>query len=142
MEHQLLPNIKSPKDLQGYSREQLDQLADEVRDALCQVVSDRTAHFASNLGVVELCIALHLVYDFSKDRLIWDTGHQIYPHKLITGRYHEFPSIRNKGGIMGYPNPEESEYDLFLTGHAGASVSTVLGMQTADDLLFDDGRRS
>lgn len=142
MQHELLPNITSPKDLKNYSREQLDQLADEVRDALCQVVSDRTAHFASNLGVVELCIALHLVYDFSKDRLIWDTGHQIYPHKLITGRYHEFPSIRNKGGIMGYPNPEESEYDLFLTGHAGASVSTVLGMQTADDLLFDDGRRS
>ncbi len=142
MQFELLPNITSPKDLQTYSKEQLEQLADEVREALCCVVSDRTAHFGSNLGVVELCIALHLVYDFSKDRLIWDTGHQIYPHKLITGRYHEFPTIRQKGGIMGYPNPLESEYDLFVTGHAGASVSTVLGLQTADDLLFDDGRRS
>ena len=142
MQYDILPNITSPKDLKDLSKEQLDRLADEVREALCAVVSDRTAHFASNLGVVELTIALHLVYDFSKDRLIWDTGHQIYPHKLVTGRYAEFPTIRQKGGLMGYPNPEESEYDLFLTGHAGASVSTVLGMQTADDLLFDDGRRS
>lgn len=142
MQYDILPNITSPHDLTGLTETQLDQLADEVREALCSVVSDRTAHFASNLGVVELCIALHLVYDFSKDRLIWDTGHQIYPHKLVTGRYAEFPTIRQKGGLMGYPNPEESEYDLFLTGHAGASVSTVLGMQTADDLLFDDGRRS
>lgn len=142
MQYDILPNITSPRDLKDLSPEQLDQLADEVREALCAVVSDRTAHFASNLGVVELCIALHLVFDFSKDRLIWDTGHQIYPHKLVTGRYAEFPSIRQKGGLMGYPNPEESEYDLFLTGHAGSSVSTVLGMKTADDLLFDDGRKS
>ncbi len=142
MEYDILPGITSPRDLQGLSDEQLDQLAGEVREALCTVVSDRTAHFASNLGVVELCIALHLVFDFSRDRLIWDTGHQIYPHKLITGRYAEFPTIRQRGGLMGYPNPAESEYDLFLTGHAGASVSTVLGMKTADDLLFDDDRRS
>ncbi len=142
MQYDILPNLTSARDLKGLSREQLDQLADEVREALCSVVSDRTAHFASNLGVVELTIALHLVYDFTKDRLIWDTGHQIYPHKLVTGRYADFPSIRTKGGIMGYPNPEESEYDLFLTGHAGASVSTVLGMKAADDLIFKDGRRS
>ncbi len=142
MEFQLLPEIKSPKDLRGYSDEQLLQLCAEIREALCNVVSNRTAHFASNLGVVELCVALHLVYDFAKDRLIWDTGHQIYPHKLVTGRFSEFESIRNKGGLMGYPNPEESPYDLFMTGHAGASVSTVLGLKTADDLLFDDGRKS
>jgi 1-deoxy-D-xylulose-5-phosphate synthase len=85
--------------------------------------------------VVELCIALHTTFDFSRDRLIWDTGHQIYPHKLITGRYHEFGTIRTKGGLMGYPNPHESDYDLFMTGHAGASVSTVLGLKTGDDLL-------
>ena len=109
MQYDILPNITSPKDLKDLSKEQLDRLADEVREALCAVVSDRTAHFASNLGVVELTIALHLVYDFSKDRLIWDTGHQIYPHKLVTGRYAEFPTIRQKGGLMGYPNPEESE---------------------------------
>ena len=108
--------------------EQLEQLAAEVRQALCDVAASRTAHFASNLGVVELCLALHRVYDFSRDRLIWDTGHQIYPHKLITGRYAKFPSIRTKGGLMGYPNPAESPYDLFMTGHAGCSVSTALGL--------------
>ena len=90
---------------------------------------NRTAHFASNLGVVELCLALHTTFDFSRDRLIWDTGHQIYPHKLITGRYHEFGTMRTKGGLMGYPNPHESDYDLFMTGHAGCSVSTALGLQ-------------
>ncbi|MCP4510434.1 MAG: 1-deoxy-D-xylulose-5-phosphate synthase, partial [Fuerstiella sp.] len=79
---------------------------------------------------------------FSKDRLIWDTGHQVYPHKLVTGRFSEFHTIRHRGGLMGYPNPAESEYDLFVTGHAGSSVSTVLGMKTADDLLFTDDRKS
>ncbi len=113
-----------------------------MRDALCTVVSNRTAHFASNLGVVELCLALHTTFDFSRDRLIWDTGHQIYPHKLITGRYHEFGTIRTKGGLMGYPNPHESDYDLFMTGHAGCSVSTVLGMRSGDDLLGQADRHA
>ncbi len=142
MKIELLPQIDSPSDLRNLSNEQLNQLSAEIREALCNVVSNRTAHFASNLGVVELCIALHLVFDFSKDRLIWDTGHQIYPHKLITGRYAEFPCIRQKGGLMGYPNPEESPFDLFMTGHAGASVSTILGLKTADDLLGHDDRRA
>ena len=137
MQTTILPQIVSPKDLRDLSDEQLLQLATEIREALCHVVSDRAAHFASNLGVVELCIALHLVYDFSMDRLIWDTGHQIYPHKLITGRYDQFPTIRHKGGLMGYPNPEESPYDLFVTGHAGASVSTSLGLKAGDDMLGD-----
>jgi 1-deoxy-D-xylulose-5-phosphate synthase len=142
MKFEILPEIESPKDLQTLSDEQLVQLSVEIREALCNVVAHRTAHFASNLGVVELAIALHLVFDFSKDRLIWDTGHQIYPHKLLTGRFAEFSTIRDKGGLMGYPNPEESRYDLFMTGHAGASVSTMLGLKTADDLLFDDERKA
>jgi 1-deoxy-D-xylulose-5-phosphate synthase len=135
MNIELLPLIESPQELRTLSDAQLLQLADEIREALCRIVADRPAHFASNLGVVELCIALHLVFDFRSDRLIWDTGHQIYPHKLLTGRYQQFGTIRNKGGLMGYPNPEESPYDLFMTGHAGASVSTVLGFKAADDLL-------
>ena len=94
-----------------------------------------SAHFASNLGVVELCLALHQTFDFLHDRLIWDTGHQIYPHKLLTGRYPQFDTIRTKGGLMGYPNPEESDYDLFVTGHAGSSVSTSLGLASGDQLL-------
>jgi len=131
----LLPEIKSPEDLHQLKLHELEILAGEVREALCSVVSVRTAHFASNLGVVELCIALHLVFDFRRDRLIWDTGHQIYPHKLITGRYDQFESIRTKGGLMGYPNPNESEYDLFMTGHAGCSVSAALGLKAGDDLI-------
>ena len=130
----LLATIREPADLKGLSLPQLEQLAGEMREVLCQLVSNRTAHFASNLGVVELCLALHTTFDFSRDRLIWDTGHQIYPHKLITGRYHEFGTMRTKGGLMGYPNPNESDYDLFMTGHAGSSVSTVLGMKSGDDL--------
>lgn len=142
MSFEILSGIRSPQDLNGLSDGDLVDLSDEIREALLSIVSDRAAHFASNLGVVELCIALHLTFDFSKDRLIWDTGHQIYPHKLITGRFDQFSTIRRRGGLMGYPNPAESEYDLFVTGHAGSSVSTVLGMKAADDLLFKDGRKS
>jgi len=131
----LLPTIDSPRDLDGLSLPQLERLAGEMRDVLCNLVSARSAHFASNLGVVELCLALHQTFDFLHDRLIWDTGHQIYPHKLITGRFPQFDTIRTKGGLMGYPNPEESDYDLFMTGHAGASVSSVMGMASGDRLL-------
>src|SRR4051794_27659713 len=122
----ILPNIKSPADLQGLSDDELNQLAQDIRDELVRVLSIRPAHFASNLGVVELCLALHQTFDFRRDRLIWDTGHQVYPHKLITGRYPQFETIRTRGGLMGYPNPHESDFDLFMTGHAGCSVSCAL----------------
>ncbi|MCA8991464.1 MAG: 1-deoxy-D-xylulose-5-phosphate synthase [Planctomycetaceae bacterium] len=143
MNYELLPLISSPQELRSLDDQQLEQLTREIREALCEIVADRPAHFASNLGVVELCVALHLVFDFSKDRLIWDTGHQIYPHKLITGRFPQFPTIRHRGGLMGYPNPAESDYDLFMTGHAGASVSTSLGLRAGDDLMRpEENRRS
>ncbi|MCR4414531.1 MAG: 1-deoxy-D-xylulose-5-phosphate synthase, partial [Thermoguttaceae bacterium] len=137
----LLATIRSPDDLKRLSPKELERLAGEMREALCRLAGTRTAHFASNLGVVELALALHTTFDFARDRLIWDTGHQIYPHKMITGRYDEFPTIRTRGGLMGYPNPAESEYDLFLTGHAGCSVSAALGLKCGDDLLRPgDGR--
>jgi 1-deoxy-D-xylulose-5-phosphate synthase len=132
---ELLSKVHSPADLHQFTDEQLTELAQEMRDELVRVLSIRPAHFASNLGVVELCLALHLTFDFSKDRIIWDTGHQIYPHKLITGRYPQFDTIRTKGGLMGYPNPHESPYDLFMTGHAGCSVATMLGLKIGDELL-------
>src|SRR3954470_2336654 len=138
----LLPQIASPKDLHALTDAQLADLALEMRDELVRVLSIRPAHFASNLGVVELCLALHLTFDFSQDRLIWDTGHQIYPHKLITGRFPEFSTIRTKGGLMGYPNPAESTYDLFMTGHAGCSVSTTLGLKLGDELLGNGDRNA
>jgi 1-deoxy-D-xylulose-5-phosphate synthase len=139
---ELLATIHNPADLHALTDEQLVQLAQEMRDELVRVLSIRPAHFASNLGVVELCLALHLTFDFSQDRLIWDTGHQIYPHKLITGRYPQFDSIRTRGGLMGYPNPAESIYDLFMTGHAGCSVSCALGLKAGDDLLGKTERKS
>ena len=130
----ILPSIESPVQLQSMSNSELEQIANEIRETLCNLLSMRAAHFASNLGVVELCLALHSTFDFRSDRLIWDTGHQVYPHKLITGRYHEFQSIRTKGGLMGYPNPKESDYDLFMTGHAGCSVSTMVGLRSGDNV--------
>jgi 1-deoxy-D-xylulose-5-phosphate synthase len=140
--HPLLSQLDSADPLRSMNPEQLEQLASEIRDVLCNLLATRTAHFASNLGVVELCLALHSVFDFKSDRLIWDTGHQIYPHKLITGRYKNFKSIRERGGLMGYPNPIESEYDLFMTGHAGCSVSTALGLKSGDDLLGNRPKKS
>ena len=140
--HKILPTLESAQALHEMSPAQLAELGDEIRDVLCNLLSHRSAHFASNLGVVELCLALHSVYDFQRDRLIWDTGHQIYPHKLVTGRYHEFSTIRTKGGIMGYPHPGESDYDLFMTGHAGCSVSTVMGLKSGDDLANESDRYS
>ena len=131
----ILSSIQSAKDLQDLSLKDLEQLAREIREALCRLLGKRTAHFASNLGVVELAIALHTSFDFLHDRLVWDTGHQVYPHKMVTGRYDEFSTIRTRGGLMGYPNPAESDYDLFVTGHAGCSVSSGLGLTCADDLM-------
>jgi 1-deoxy-D-xylulose-5-phosphate synthase len=137
MDHRnsVLLRIQSPADLKHLSEGELEQLAAEMRTELIGVVGRRPAHFASNLGVVELCLALHLTFDFAHDRLIWDTGHQIYPHKMITGRAGRLHSIRTKGGLMGYPNPAESPFDLFMTGHAGCAPSTVLGLKVGDELV-------
>ena len=141
-QHPLLAGLADAMPLRGMTQEQLAEVATEVRDVLCNLLATRTAHFASNLGVVELCLALHCEFDFRSDRLIWDTGHQVYPHKLVTGRYHDFPSIRTQGGLMGYPNPEESPYDLFMTGHAGCSVSTSVGLRSGDVLMKQPRRKS
>lgn len=128
--------------LRDFTPKQLNEVAAEIRDVLCNLLATRTAHFASNLGVVELCLALHCEFDFRYDRLIWDTGHQVYPHKLVTGRYQGFPGIRTHGGLMGYPNPHESPYDLFMTGHAGCSVSTAVGLRSGDVLSKQSDRQT
>ena len=137
----ILSTIRSPQDLKTLSPKELERLAGEMREALCRLLGTRSAHFASNLGVIELTLALHTTFDFLRDRLIWDTGHQVYPHKMVTGRYHEFATIRAKGGLMGYPNPAESPYDLFMTGHAGCSVATALGLKCGDDLVVPEEDR-
>jgi 1-deoxy-D-xylulose-5-phosphate synthase len=142
MSRDLLDRVHSPADMKDFDDAQLEALAAEMREELVGVVNHRPAHFASNLGVVELCLALHLTFDFRRDRLIWDTGHQIYPHKLITGRADSLHTIRTKGGLMGYPNPAESDFDLFMTGHAGCAPSTALGLKAGDNLTGQAERHS
>ena len=137
----ILPTLQSPRELEQLSLDELNLLATEIRGEICQLYDHRSVHFASNLGVVELSIALHSVFDFTHDRLIWDTGHQVYPHKLLTGRFSRFSTIRTKGGLMGFPNPNESEYDLMMTGHAGSSVGAAFGLACGDDLVFGENTR-
>jgi 1-deoxy-D-xylulose-5-phosphate synthase len=127
-----LEHIQGAEDVRKIPLSLLPKLALEVRHKIHESVSKTGGHLASNLGVVELTIALHRVYDFRKDRLVLDVGHQVYTHKLITGRAKQFHTLRQKGGLSGYPNPRESEYDLFHTAHAGCSVSTILGLAEAD----------
>jgi len=128
----ILDRILSPHQLRRLNEDDLAQLAQEIRERVIEVVSRQGGHLASNLGVAELTIALHYVFDFSHDRLLWDVGHQCYAHKLLTGRADRFDSIRQSGGISGFPDPSESPYDLFATGHAGTAISTGAGLAWAD----------
>ncbi|MCX7848410.1 MAG: 1-deoxy-D-xylulose-5-phosphate synthase [bacterium] len=130
----LLPRISSPADLRSLPLERLPQLCHEIRQFLIENVPKTGGHFASNLGTVELAVALHYVFDTPRDDLVWDTGHQAYAHKLLTGRLHLFHTIRQYRGISGYPTPEESPYDVFPVGHAGTSISIALGLAKARDL--------
>lgn len=134
----MLKDIKSPDDIKSLSDTELQTLAFEIRKFLIESVSRTGGHLASNLGVVELTLALHSVFDFSKDRLIWDVGHQSYVHKILTGRLNDFPNLRKFGGISGFPKTSESIYDAFNTGHASTSVSAALGMARARDLKDGD----
>jgi 1-deoxy-D-xylulose-5-phosphate synthase len=124
----LLAGINGPGDLKGLSVTQLKQLAGEIRQFILDTVSRTGGHLASNLGVVEITLALHYVFDFGRDKLLWDVGHQCYAHKIITGRKEAFRLLRRPGGISGFPNPEESRYDQFAVGHAGTSIGTAIGM--------------
>ncbi len=134
----LLDKIDSPTDLKGLTQQELKQLASEIRQQLVATVSANGGHLASNLGVVELTIALHRVFDSPRDKLIWDVGHQSYVHKLLTGRRQRFASIRQYGGLSGFTCRSESEHDPFGAGHASTSVSAALGMAIARDLSGDD----
>ncbi len=134
----LLDNINSPQDLKSLKPDDLNQLAAEIRKELVARVTDNGGHLASNLGVVELTIALHRVFDSPKDKIIWDVGHQSYAHKLLTGRRDSFKTLRQYGGISGYTSRDESPHDPFGTGHASTSVSAAMGMAKARDLSGDD----
>ena len=130
----LLKQVDSPTDIKKLSIPQLKTLAEEIRTFILDSVSRTGGHLASNLGVVELTLALHYVFDFKTDKLLWDVGHQCYAHKIITGRKDSFDRLRRPDGISGFPNPAESEYDRFVVGHAGTSVATAIGMAIAEQL--------
>ena len=127
-----LKNIKDADDARKIPAEYLGELCSEIREKINVTVQQTGGHLSSNLGMVELTVALHRIYDFKKDRLVLDVGHQVYAHKLLTGRYDRFHTLRQQGGICGYPNPAESEYDLFHTAHAGCAVSSALGLAVGD----------
>ena len=127
----ILDNVNSPADLKSLSRDELVQLAGEIREEIISVVSKNGGHLASSLGTVELTIALHYVFDLPHDKLVWDVGHQTYTHKILTGRKDRFSTLRQYGGISGFPKTEESQYDTFNVGHSGTSISAALGMAEA-----------
>ncbi|HON92969.1 MAG TPA: 1-deoxy-D-xylulose-5-phosphate synthase [Sedimentisphaerales bacterium] len=134
MTDRYLDRINSPADLKTLSVAELEQLASEIRQFILNSVSKTGGHLASNLGAVELTLALHYVFDFQRDKLLWDVGHQCYTHKIITGRKAGFERLRTAGGISGFPNPQESPYDQFTVGHAGTSIATAIGMALGEQL--------
>lgn len=143
MAYDLLQTIHGPADLKKLSITELKALAQDIRNAICDQVSQTGGHLAPNLGVVELTLALHYVFDFGpeQDRLLFDVGHQCYPHKLITGRLGLLGKLRQRGGMAGFPEPAESDHDLFSVGHAGTAISTAVGMARGDTLMGHEDRK-
>lgn len=136
----LLSSIHSPDDIKKYSQKQLKELASEIRRTIIEVVGKNGGHLASNLGVVELTIALHRVFESPKDAMIWDVSHQCYAHKLLTGRYSQFSTLRTENGLSGFTKKEESPHDYFDNGHSSTSISSALGLLVARDIQHNDGK--
>ena len=136
----VLDQIGGSHDVKKLDPEELEQLCHEIREEIISIVSINGGHLASNLGVVELTIALHYVFDFPKDKVVWDVGHQSYVHKLLTGRKDRFHTLRQYEGISGFPKREESPYDAFDSGHSGTSISSALGMAEARRLKGEEGK--
>ena len=134
----LLGKIKKPQDLRALNEDKLEKLREEIREEVIEVVSQNGGHLAPNLGVVELTLAIHRVFDSPKDKIIWDVGHQSYVHKLLTGRQEQFKTLRTLGGLSGFPKRSESPDDAFETGHSSTSISAALGYAKARDLCKDD----
>ena len=127
----ILDKINSPKELKSLTIEQLEFLSNELRDELVDVVSRTGGHLGAGLGVIELTVAIHYVFNAPDDKIIWDVGHQAYPHKILTGRRGKMSTLRQKGGISGFLKMTESEYDSFGAGHSSTSISSALGMAVA-----------
>ena len=137
----LLDMIDGPADLRRLDAEQLAALAEEIRAVLIDAVSVNGGHLGSNLGAVELTLALHRVFESPRDAIVWDTGHQAYVHKLVTGRREDFARLRQAGGLSGYPSRAESEHDLVENSHASTAVSYAYGLAVARDATGDDSDR-
>ncbi|MBB4034491.1 1-deoxy-D-xylulose-5-phosphate synthase [Dysgonomonas hofstadii] len=133
----ILEKINYPSDLKSLTMEELETLCSDLRNFIIDQLSNNPGHFGSSLGTVELTVALHYVYDTPYDRIVWDVGHQAYGHKILTGRKDKFNTNRQFGGLSGFPNPEESEYDAFIAGHASNSISAALGMAVASELKHE-----
>ena len=136
----VLDKVNYPKDIKKLNKKEKIELAQEIRDLIINTVSNTGGHLASNLGVVELTIALFSCFDLPKDKIVWDVGHQSYVHKILTGRKDRFNTLRQMGGIAGFPRASESEYDAFDTGHSSTSISAALGMARARDILHKDNK--
>lgn len=134
----ILENVNFPEDIRGLNQAQLTQLCKEIRELIINTVLQNGGHLASNLGTVELTLALHLAFNTPKDKILWDVGHQTYTHKIITGRKGEFRQLRQNEGLSGFPKPSESVYDTFGTGHASTAISAALGVARARDLRHED----
>ena len=134
----ILEKIKKENDIKKLSPQELEVLAEEIREFLIEKISETGGHLASNLGVVELTMALHLAFELPKDKIIWDVGHQSYTHKILTGRKAGFDELRKYGGMSGFPKPGESRCDAFGTGHSSTSISAGLGYAYARDLKGED----
>lgn len=137
--HSIIKTVRSPEDLQNLDEKQLEQLCEEIRQVIVSVVSKNGGHLASNLGTVELTVALHRIFYSKKDSFVWDVGHQSYTHKILTGRLDDIYTIRTEGGISGFPKREESPYDAFNVGHSSTSVSAAFGIAVAKQLTDSDG---
>ena len=140
MKDTILQTINSPEDVRRLSIDELDQLAGDIRTEIVNTVSRTGGHLAPSLGVVELTLALHYVFNAPEDKIIWDVGHQAYAHKLITGRRDRFHTLRSVGGISGFPKRSESPYDTFDTGHSSTSISAGLGISTAKALKMENSK--
>jgi len=134
----LLEQINDPTDLRGLTYEELDALAGEIRDVIVEAVAENAGHLGSNLGAVELTLALHRVFESPTDAILWDTGHQAYVHKILTGRREQFAELRQAGGMSGYPCREESRHDFVENSHASTILSYAYGMAVARDAGVDD----
>src|SRR5882757_6005222 len=133
----ILDRVQSPIDVRALSRDELKQLADDLRARLIDVCSRTGGHIGAGLGVVELTIALHAVFDTPRDQLVWDVGHQGYPHKLLTGRNDRMETLRQEGGLSGFLKRSESEFDVFGAGHASTAISAALGIAAGRDIKRD-----